>query len=86
MLRQEERKWAVNSHNLARGARGRYLGYLLFHTAEGWARCDAVCEHDLISLTGQAQVELHPHQCHLWPSGSQNWLVAAPDTFSPDEG
>lgn len=42
--------------------------------------------HDLISLTGQARLELHPHQCHLWPHTSQNLLVAAPDTFSPDEG
>lgn len=50
-------------------------------TAEGSACSDVVCEHDLISLSGQAQVELHPHQCHLWPPVLRSCLSQRPIPF-----
>lgn len=37
------------------------------HTTGGLAGSDVVCDHGLISLSGQAQVELRPRQYHLWP-------------------
>lgn len=88
-VKAEMRKWAVNSCNLAHGPGGRRSGYLLFHkTAYSWGPgllwCGLRAWSHFIIRTSSGRVTSLPMPSVA--SCSQNWLVATPDTFSPDEG
>ncbi len=88
-VKAEKRKWAVNSRNLAHGPGAKHSGYLLFHkTAYSWGLgllwCGLRAWSHFINCTSSGRVTSSPMPSVA--SCSQNLFVAAPDTFSPDEG
>lgn len=66
-VKAERRKWAINLHNSVPQAACQPICYFIRRPRVSECRAMGFCKHELISLRGAAQVELHPHRRHLWP-------------------